>query len=71
MVSYTNGSKIEQMAIKLYQHFSLQDTPKFTQIWIFGLKIHIPSGNPGRTRKNDVLRDFILTSNVCWRVKLD
>jgi hypothetical protein len=24
----------------------LQDTPKFTQIGIFGLKIHIPSGNP-------------------------
>jgi hypothetical protein len=25
---------------------STQDTPKFTQIVIFGLKIDIPSGNP-------------------------
>jgi hypothetical protein len=23
---------------KIYQHLSLQDTPKFTQSWIFGLK---------------------------------
>jgi hypothetical protein len=25
---------------KIYHHLSLQDTPKFTQIGIFGLKIH-------------------------------
>jgi hypothetical protein len=25
---------------KIYQHLSLQDTPKFTQIGIFGLKIY-------------------------------
>jgi hypothetical protein len=25
---------------KIYQHLSLQDTPKFTQIWIFGLKMY-------------------------------
>jgi hypothetical protein len=25
---------------KIWQHLSLLDTPKFTQIWIFGLKIY-------------------------------
>jgi hypothetical protein len=25
---------------KIYQHLSLHDTPKFTQSWIFGFKIH-------------------------------
>jgi hypothetical protein len=34
-----NGCKIDQMVIKyLYQDFPYQDPPKFTQIWIFGLK---------------------------------
>jgi hypothetical protein len=46
-----NGHKLYQMAIKyfqwplhgpnspkIYQHFPLQDPPKFTQIGIFGLK---------------------------------
>jgi hypothetical protein len=28
------------------QNIPLQDAPKFTQIGIFGLKIHITSGNP-------------------------
>jgi hypothetical protein len=35
-----NGNKIYQMAIEIYQHLSMQDTPKFTQIRIFGLKIY-------------------------------
>jgi hypothetical protein len=48
-----NGHKIYQMAIKytnwtlnipngqnIYQHLSLQDNPKFTQSWIFGLKLY-------------------------------
>jgi hypothetical protein len=25
----------------------LQGPPKFTQIWIFGLKLYVASGNPG------------------------
>jgi hypothetical protein len=29
------------------QHLLLQDPPKITLIWIFGLKIPISSGNPG------------------------
>jgi hypothetical protein len=39
-----NNYKMYQMAIKykngckIYQHLPLQDPPKFTQIWIFGLK---------------------------------
>jgi hypothetical protein len=28
------------MDLKIYQHISLKDTPKCTQIGIFGLKIH-------------------------------
>jgi hypothetical protein len=40
---------VDQTAIKyLYQHLPLQAPPKFTQIWIFWLKIHMPSGNPAR-----------------------
>jgi hypothetical protein len=42
-----NGHKIYQMAEKnisnghkIHQHLWLQDTPKFTQIWILGLKIY-------------------------------
>jgi hypothetical protein len=30
--------KMDQMSIKIYQHLPLQDPPKFTRIWIFGLK---------------------------------
>jgi hypothetical protein len=39
-VKYTNGHKI-------YQHLPLPDPPKFTQNGTFGLKIYLPSGNPG------------------------
>jgi hypothetical protein len=51
--SIPNYYNIYQMSIKntkwlqnrpsvhtIYQHLSLQDTPKFTQTWIFGLKIY-------------------------------
>jgi hypothetical protein len=31
----------------IYQHNSFEGPPKYTKIWIFGLKIHVPSGNPG------------------------
>jgi hypothetical protein len=42
-----NGRKIYEIEIEYtYKHLPLQDPPKFTQIWIFGLKIPIPSGNP-------------------------
>jgi hypothetical protein len=41
-----NGSKIYQMAIKIYQHLPLQDPPKFTQTGIVGFE-NITSGNPG------------------------
>jgi hypothetical protein len=34
-----NDRKTDKMAVKIYQHFPLQDPPKFTQIEIFGLKI--------------------------------
>jgi hypothetical protein len=44
--TYQNG-KIYQITRKytkwtIYQHRPLQDPPKFTQIWIFGLKIWQP-----------------------------
>jgi hypothetical protein len=35
-----NGRKIDQMAIKIDQYLTSQDTPKFSQFWIFGLKIY-------------------------------
>jgi hypothetical protein len=54
-IYYINGHKLYKMAVyvpsrsndqEIFQHLSLQDTPKFTQIGIFGLK-NISSGNPG------------------------
>jgi hypothetical protein len=33
------GHKINQTAQEI-KHLALQDLPKFTQIWIFGLKIY-------------------------------
>jgi hypothetical protein len=41
-----NSSKIDQMYIKICQHLPLQDTPKFTQIVIFGSE-NMQSGKPG------------------------
>jgi hypothetical protein len=41
---YKNGRKIDRMSLNI--HLPLQDTPIFTQIEIFGLKIYIPYGNP-------------------------
>jgi hypothetical protein len=35
----TNGRKVDQMALKIYQHIRLQDPQKFAQIGIFGLRI--------------------------------
>jgi hypothetical protein len=29
---------MDPSVLKIYQHLPVQDTPKFTQIWIFGLK---------------------------------
>jgi hypothetical protein len=32
---------------RIYQPFPFHGPPKFTQIVVFGLKIPMPSGNPG------------------------
>jgi hypothetical protein len=32
---------------EIYQHFPFQLPPKYGQVGIFGMKMHIPSGNPG------------------------
>jgi hypothetical protein len=49
LVQHTKTGKIYQiittftkwlLSVKIYQHLRLQDPPKFTQIWIFGLKIY-------------------------------
>jgi hypothetical protein len=42
-----NGRKVYQIDIKHTNIFRVQDTPKFSQIGIFGPKVQIPSGNPG------------------------
>jgi hypothetical protein len=36
----------------IYHHLPLQDSPKFTQIGIFGLK-NMPSGNPASDARSD------------------
>jgi hypothetical protein len=42
VIKYTKWSKYIPNGHKIYQHLSLQDTPKFTQSLIFGLKIWQP-----------------------------
>jgi hypothetical protein len=46
---------------KIYQQLPLQDRSEFTQIWIFGLKIGVPSGNPGRK-----IRKALAPGIVCY-----
>jgi hypothetical protein len=41
MYQITKWLKLIPNGHKIYQHLSLQDTPKFTQSWIFGLKIYL------------------------------
>jgi hypothetical protein len=36
--NYINRPENGPSVHKIYQHLSVQDPPKFTQIWIFGLK---------------------------------
>jgi hypothetical protein len=37
-IKYNKRPKNGPSVHKIYQHLPLQDPPKFTQIWIFGLK---------------------------------
>jgi hypothetical protein len=39
-MKYPNWLKYFPNGQKIYQHLSLQDTPRFTKIGIFGLKIY-------------------------------
>jgi hypothetical protein len=39
-INIRNGSKIDEMGIVFTNIFHFQDTPTFTQIGIFGLKIY-------------------------------
>jgi hypothetical protein len=39
-IYYTKCSQMISNSRKIYQHFLLQGPPKYTQIWIFGLKIN-------------------------------
>jgi hypothetical protein len=41
-----------------YTYLPVQDLPKFTQIWIFGLKIPMSSGNPGLDSKAQLLNVY-------------
>jgi hypothetical protein len=56
-----NGSKIDQMDIKFTDIFHSLDTAKITQIGIFGLKIHTPSGNPDLGARTGVASIFAST----------
>jgi hypothetical protein len=57
-----NGHKIYHLVVntpnglKIYHHLSVQDTTKFTRILIFGLKMCMPSGNPGAEGENECFR---------------
>jgi hypothetical protein len=43
---YSKWQRNRQTGHNIYQQLSLQDTPKFTQIGIFGFE-NLSSGNPG------------------------
>jgi hypothetical protein len=40
-IKYTKWQQNRQNGLTICQHLSLQDTPKFTQILIFGMKIYL------------------------------
>jgi hypothetical protein len=85
-----NGNKIYQMAItyiyqniyqkyqngyKIYQRFTLQDPPKFTQIGIWGLKMYhlatlIKVNLNNKKRKKAFQRQFLIASFFLKRTKL-
>jgi hypothetical protein len=44
-IQYAKWQQDRRNVHKIYQQLSLQGTPKFTKIVIFGLKIGVPSGN--------------------------
>jgi hypothetical protein len=59
-LNYQNGLKIYQLAVKyskwpwnIVPTFSFQGPPKFTQVWIFGLKTY-HLATPGVSRKPEV-----------------
>jgi hypothetical protein len=46
-IKYTNWPQIRPNSNKIYKCLPLQGPPKFTQFGILGLKIYVPSSNPG------------------------
>jgi hypothetical protein len=56
--TYTKCSQYMANDHELYQHLLLRDPPKFTQIWIFGLKIYYHVANlvpAGVNREKEIL----------------
>jgi hypothetical protein len=46
---------------KIYQHLPLQDPPKCSQIWIFGLKTnHLATLSPGHEKVKKQMKKIIL-----------
>jgi hypothetical protein len=67
------GHKIDQTAIKYYQHLPSQQPPKFTQI-VFWSE-NEPSGNPGMQTKNcgntEKMRQLrSTTSSASWGIRV-
>jgi hypothetical protein len=51
---YINWPQSRPNGRKTYQHLQLPDSPKFTQIWIFGLKMcHLATLTPCATPLED------------------
>jgi hypothetical protein len=61
-IIYQNSGEIYQMTTKLrndpmlYHCIPFQGTRKYTQIGIFGMKMHVPSGNPAIMLQGPELR---------------
>jgi hypothetical protein len=81
LVQHTNTTKIYYLTTKctkwpyylsighkIYQHLPFQDPPKFTQNGIFGLKMYLPSGNPGNSTQNSDEIRFDLKSSFRRRL---
>jgi hypothetical protein len=77
-IKYTSWPYYIPNGRKMDQHFPIQvpDPTKFTQIGIFGLKIHVFSGNPASVHSKPLLihqkqgcqMAFFKPFKFCWRV---
>jgi hypothetical protein len=66
-IKYTKWTQNRPNGHKIYKYLPLQVPTKFIQIRVFGLKIYMPSCNPGRKKQNQAQKLFSRKLNG-WRI---